>query len=140
MASNFYIKFEIGADIRFEALEKFFLELKKEKNGGYDADEGDWDPTDEEFELHFFNRLDDDARAWYHTDANPTGKWHFESMLYSILECEYLLNEIVREGERNGFLYYDPLAGPFGGTDSLKVLIQSFGHTVTFDSWNDSAR
>ncbi len=36
----------------------------------------------------------------------------------------------------HGILYYDPWAGPFGGSECLVALIESFGNMVTYDSWH----
>lgn len=67
---------------------------------------------------------------------NVPGNWDFESMIDSLFNGEYVLVDLVRESEEFGVLYYDPWAGPFGGSESMVQLIESFGHTVTFDSWH----
>ena len=65
------------------------------------------------------------------------GKWDFESMIDALFNGEYIFVDLVKENEKQGVLYYDPWSGPFGGSESLVALIESFGRTVTFDSWHE---
>ena len=73
-----------------------------------------------------------------HPFFQPPGNWHFESMLDSIFNGDYLLIDLVKEKSDRGCLYYDPHGFPFGGSDSLIELIRSFGNNIIYDSWNEN--
>lgn len=62
--------------------------------------------------------------------------WDFESMLYTVFQGDYELITIEVK-EAKGILFFDPGGFPFGGTESLVQLIESFGHQVTYDSWHE---
>lgn len=75
-----------------------------------------------------------------HPFFKTPGNWDFESMLDAIFNGDYVLIDLVREGENRGCLYYEPRAYPFGGSDSLIELISAFGNLVTYDSWHKKDR
>ncbi len=77
-----------------------------------------------------------------HPFFKTPGNWYFESMLDAILNGDYSLVALVKEGDKpngmaslRGCLYYNPRAYPFGGSGSLIELIESFGNQITYDSW-----
>ena len=164
---SFYLEFRIGSQRRFDALHRFFTALKSEKDQiikswDSDAEQDQYDPASEPKWLDF---LDDEAVEWFantfdynseegktyqqlwnltepeirlsHPMFRPPGNWDFESMVDSLFNGEYTLVDLAQESETDGILYYDPWAGPFGGSESLVALIESFGHSVTFDSWHE---
>ncbi len=147
-------------------LHRFFTELETEKDRiikSWDSDI-EQDQNDPAVEAKWLDFLDDEAVDWFtntfnfNSDEEKTyqelwkltapeirlshpmfklpGNWHFESMLDALFNGDYVFVDLVQESETNGVLYYDPLAWPFGGSESLVALIESFGHTVTFDSWH----
>jgi len=162
----FYIEFDIGSEARFHTLHRFFTALQAEKNrifksGDGRAQEADYHPAKAP---QWFNLLDDAAIEWFndnfdydseegrtywtlwdltspkirdsHPMFNVPRPWSFDSMIRSIFCGAYALVDLVKETESKGVLYYDPFSGPFGGTECLVVLIESFGHTVTYDYWH----
>lgn len=136
-----------------------FIEDAEEPDadGWEDAESACWtDLLDEEARAHFSRAFDyssDEGKTyralWELTDwrrrsdpiFNLPGPWNFESVIGSILSAEYLLLELELEpaqtGDAHGVLRYDPLAGPFGGTESLVQLVEGFGQRVVHDSWHD---
>lgn len=67
---------------------------------------------------------------------NTPGPWPFDSVIDSIYQGEYRLLGFVRPSPETAEFRYDPLAGPFGGTECLVQLIEAFGQWVTLDSWH----
>ncbi|NQX85448.1 MAG: hypothetical protein HRT67_06025 [Flavobacteriaceae bacterium] len=67
---------------------------------------------------------------------NTADNWSLDSMIYVIFQGDYELIKIEKSND-NGTLYYNPVGIPFGGTESLVQLIESFGNTVTYDSWHE---
>ncbi|NET50631.1 MAG: hypothetical protein F6K09_18455, partial [Merismopedia sp. SIO2A8] len=72
-----------------------------------------------------------------HPMFHVPGNWDFESMLDSLFNGEYYFFDLVKETDITAVLYYDPWAGPFGSSEAIVEWIESFGHSVTFDSWLD---
>jgi len=163
---HFYLEFKIGSQARFDALHRFFAALKSEKDRiitlpGSDAEQAQYDPVTDPKWLHF---LDEEAIEWFtnifdynseegktyqelwrltapevrlsHPMFRPPGNWDFESMIGSLFNGEYALVDLVQESAAKGILFYDPWAAPFGGSEALVALVESFGHAVTFDSWH----
>lgn len=160
----FRLDFEVVDPSRLPALRRLFDALKREKAAQFGAgadevergpDDPGWlDYLDDGARLHFKRALPldgEEARTyrqlWDLTDPalrnDPMftlpGPWDFESILESICNCEYLFVEISAVVQGKATLRYDPLAGPFGGTESLVQLVEAFGQKVTFDSWNEGA-
>ena len=127
---NFYIEFYVNDAERLGALQVFFDKLKSDKGNE------NREPDSDEVYVSYFELLDEDAKKWFDSPENEDG-WDFESMLSCLFIGEYSFTEIVRKSEKEAVLYYDPWAGPFGGTESIKVLIEAFGHIIMYDSWND---
>jgi hypothetical protein len=69
----------------------------------------------------------------FHSSTQPTGK------RFALFNGEYTLVDLILNDGSNGILYYDPWAFPFGGSESLVALIESFGHYVHFDSWHEGS-
>ncbi len=165
--STFYLEFEITASERFNALQRLFFALKAEKDkilkswdtaekaGQYDpANEPNWiDFLDEKAIIWFDDHIDPDSeegitfqKLWDLTEPENRwtdnmfvlpGNWDYESLIDSLFNGEYALIDLTCKSATQGELFYDPWAIPFGGTEALVALIESFGQTVTFDSWHE---
>lgn len=162
-----YLQFDVAAPTRLPALEKMFLALKQEKAILQELiddvpSEENFQP---ESEPNWIDYLDEEAIAWFadtfdyqsdegmvyqrlweltepdlrfdHPMFNFPGNWDFESMIDSLFHNECIYDELVRLSPAEGKLIYTPLAFPFGGSESLVALIESFGQIVTFDSWHE---
>ncbi len=162
----FRLELEICAPERLPALRRIFEALKRAKERQFqddaseDGSEG-WEDAespywanflDEEAKEHFARSFDfssEEGRTYmalleltHHsrrTDPifNTPGPWDFESVIDAILNGEYLLLDLVETDESQAVLRYDPLAGPFGGTESLVELVDGFGQRVIHDSWHE---
>jgi hypothetical protein len=164
-----YLEFTIGKKERFNSLHQLFSVIKREKDlifALWDSDDEkeSYDPTEEPNWIEF---LDDEAIEWFtnifdfngdeglvyqelwqltkpeircsHPMFNRPGNWDFESVLDSLFNGEYTLVDLILTDDSNGILYYDPWAFPFGGSEPLVALIESFGHYVHFDSWHEGS-
>jgi hypothetical protein len=162
----FYLEFTVEKKERFNSLYQLFSAIKREKDpifALWDSDKNkvSYDPTEE---LNWIEFLDDEAIEWFantfdfsgeeglvyqklwdltepkirltHPMFNLPGNWDFESVIDSIFNCEYTLVDLIFKDDANGILYYDPWAFPFGGSESLVTLVESFGHSVHFDSYH----
>ena len=69
-----------------------------------------------------------------HPFFKTPGNWDFESMLDAIFNGYYYLIDLTKEKDDRGCLYYQPTAYPFGGSDSLVELIESFGNKIIYNS------
>lgn len=161
----FFIEFQIGSQPRFDALRRFFLALKAEKDLNDQlafGEETDEDQNDSHQVPDWYQFLDLEAIEWFsdtfdfQSDEGKTyqklwdltapgirlahpmfslpGHWDFDSLIEALFEGEYVLINLIQEETTKGVLYYDPWAAPFGGTEPLVELIESFGNTATFDS------
>jgi hypothetical protein len=167
--TSFYLEFTIGTKERFNSLHQLFLALKYQKEllisdwdrndsiESYDSDkEPDWsDFLDKEAIEWFANTFDFDSdegvtyqKLWDLTEPairlahpmfNLPGNWNFESIIDSIFDSEYELVKLILINDNKGRLYYDPWAFPFGSSDSLVALIESFGHHVIFDAYREGS-
>ncbi len=161
----FFLEITIGGEIA--SLMRMFAVLQQDKDEYWKAafdSEGDgaqesWPAEDpkwigylNETALNYFGPAPDDEenriyqQLWKLTNPlvrlthpmfNRGEKWDFESMIEAIFNGEYTLDELRQLDEQRAVLLYDPWAGPFGGTDCLVALIESFGHRVTYDMWHD---
>lgn len=158
--NNFYIEYKIGETERNEKLETLFLKLKEEK---IKYSETGTEPSSEIED--WINYLDSDAKKWFskielkpnseqrkvynelwkltkpeirlkHPMFNTSDNWSLDSMIYVIFQGNYELIKIKKISDK-GVLYYNPKGMPFGGTESLVQLIESFGNTVIYDSWHE---
>ncbi len=165
----FYLEFTVGKKERFNSLSHLFSAIKREKNIIVESRDSDnekesHDPTKEPNWIEF---LDDEAIEYFsnifdfngeegliyqelwqlskpeirlsHPMFNLPGNWDFESVIDSIFDREYTLDNLILKDDSKGILYYEPWGFPFGGSESLVALIESFGHYVYFDSWNEGS-
>jgi hypothetical protein len=130
-SEEFFIAFA-GSAKQFALLSKFFSRLSGEKARLAEAEmvtehveQIVQDPT-------WIDLLDADAIDRLSRD----NAWSLEDVLECILLGEYALISVSHDGS-TGRLIYSPWSFPFGGTDSLKALVQTFGMQVTRDSFHD---
>jgi hypothetical protein len=127
----FYIAFE-GPTERAAMLRRIVEELASEKaahsDGSMIVDECELIIADPKW-LDF---LDPSALNLL-TDANH---WPLEDILECILRGEYELLG-VEFADNCGRLLYNPFSFPFGGTDSIKAIVEVFGLRVIRDSFHD---
>lgn len=160
-----YLEFDLNSPARFPALQNLFQALKSEKDkiiASWDDEAAAQDDPSSKPDWNQF--LDREAVAWFsdifdydseegqvyrklwdltspavrleHPMFHLPGNWDFESMIDAIFHGEYALVSLVKESDSAGVFYYSPYAYPFGGSECLVALIESFGNTVTFDSWH----
>jgi hypothetical protein len=156
---NFKLEYKIGEIKRNEKLKVLFLKLKEKK---YNYLKTGIEPSSEIED--WINYLDVDTKKWFekielkpnseqrkvyeqlwkltkpeirlkHPIFNTADHWAFDAMVYTIFQGDYELIDI-KESEDKGTLFYNPGGIPFGGTEVLVQLIESFGNTVTYDSWH----
>ena len=127
MAQPFSITFS-GSPDRFPILKRVFDRIREVKPQciGFDArgaviDDPAW-----------IDLLDDASI----TKMSEPDAWQLEDILDCMLTGEYDLLSVTFSDI--GRLEYDPHSFPFGGTDSMRALIESFGFSVTHDSCYDS--
>jgi len=130
VGEEFYIAF-IGSADRFAALSRFFDRLVATKSAISETPTSDGVQT-----------LVSDS-AWIDLLDNQAieiltreGAWALEDILDCVLQGEYALVGVTFDG-RSGRLIYEPWAYPFGGTDALKALVETFGLEVSRDSFHD---
>jgi hypothetical protein len=164
--TSFYLEFTVGTKARFNSLHQLFLALKQEKYliiSSSDVNDRieSYDPD------NWSDFLDDEAIEWFadtfdfsgdegatyqklwdltepavrlaHPMFNLPGNWDFESIIGSIFDSEYELVDLILVNDDKGRLYYDPWSFPFGSSDSLVALIESFGHHVIFDAYREGS-
>ncbi len=146
--------FEKLKEVKNDLMQDLYLEQRQNNSDDIDpVDNFPWkDYLDEEAVEWFANTFDFDSEEgmiyWQlleltepkiriqHPFFKTPGNWYFESMLDAIFNSDYSLIALVKEKENQGCLYYNPRAYPFGGSDSLVELIQSFGNKITYNSWH----
>jgi hypothetical protein len=141
-----FLEFEISDSARLEILMKVFAALQQAKKSGVFQGEAYWlDFFDETARSYFWwpteMEIHDWKRRW---DATPVSRrstneslktpWLFGSMIDAIHNGEYELVRCIPISEGVGRLLFQPLADPFGGTDALRILIESFGFRVIKES------
>ena len=161
----FFLEFTVGGEIA--SLAKMFAALKQSKDEyikevfedetdeaptSYPSDDPKWIGYLNETALQYFGEASDAEEEriynelWkltapmvrlYHPMFTRGQNWDFESMIDAIFNGDYTLDELRQLDENHAVLLYNPWAGPFGGTDCLVALIESFGHRVTYDLWHD---
>jgi hypothetical protein len=138
-----HVEFEITDAGRFSRLVTVFDALKRAK------ETGEW--RDDEYWLRFFDEsakttfwwptqeeLKYWERRWFSTpvpqrwtDPSLQTPWLFGSMIEAFETGEYELLGCRLISPSRGRIEFEPLAWPFGGTDCMKALIESFGFRVT---------
>lgn len=139
-----YFEFIVDYTHRFIMLKKLFYALKDAKNNKtLDCENPNWlDYFDEEAFSHFWwpseKELKDYWELYYSiptpqrfTDERLKTGWGFESMLYAIEtgEYEFLTCELI--SDNIGRLEFDTWSWPYGSSDAIRTLIESFGFKIT---------
>ena len=118
------------------AAEPHWIEFLDETALEWFADTFDYNSEEGKTFQQLWNLTSPEIRSSHEMFHLP-GNWDFESMIDSLFNGEYAFVDLVKETKTSGVLYYAPWAGPFGGSESMVALIESFGNTVTFDSWHE---
>ena len=129
MAQPLFIAFT-GSPDRFPILKRVFDRIRdvKPQCNGLDFDARGTvidDPA-------WVDLLDDASIA----KMSEPDAWQLEDILDCMLTGEYDLLSVTFSDA--GRLEYDPHSFPFGGTDPMRALLESFGFSVTHDSCYDS--
>jgi hypothetical protein len=139
-----YVEFAVNDAERFQALCTVFEALKHDKDAGVFREDAEWFVLfDQEVLSHFWwpsaEELAEFRRRWEAASveerfSDPSflpPAWDFLSMIdafkngeYEFLACRMITADRARL-EFNSFAY------PYGGTASMKALIEAFGFTVT---------
>ncbi|WP_196888332.1 hypothetical protein [Aureivirga sp. CE67] len=128
MKENFYISFKIENSVRLKALEKLLKRVNEEKTIYFETF------VEPPSELEFWEEYLDQKTLNHFNQKNI--HWDFDSILHTIINGEYEFLEIEKK-DNISYLYYNPFSCPFGGTESIKAMIEGFGAEVLYDSWND---
>ena len=138
-----FIEFEILETSRFELLCHVFEALSRAKKSGDFHDDDYWlGFFDNAAKSYFWWPTNDEISDWkLRWDATPVDEritepglqipWLFGSMIDAIRETEFELARCVSISDTIGRLEFLPHTGPYGGPDSLRALIESFGFQVT---------
>jgi hypothetical protein len=127
------IEFSAQPGERFEQLRTAFEALKTAKaDNSFEDEDPAW--------LRYF---DDDARRFFLWSDTCIGKpegttwgksgWYFWSMIHALYNGEYDLHSCEMVSAGRAELRFCEHAYPFGGTASLRVLIECFGFTPQRD-------
>lgn len=138
-----YIEFIIRDKEAYERLSTVVEKLKQEKAQGT-LDPGDeswktlfgaealknfWWPTEEEFDAYqrlYFSTPPDERAA--HPGLQPP--WDFESLIEAIKNGNYQLTGCTKKETSIARLEFAPFSHPYGGSESLQALVESFGHKI----------
>jgi hypothetical protein len=140
--SDFYVEFEIASEEQLDKLSEVFAALVAAKTGD------DW--KDDPYWLVFFDDaakrnfwwptdavLKDWGRRWSSTpletrwtDPSLRTKWLFGSLIDAFCNGEYDLLGCRQTSDGRGRIEFDPYGWPYGGTECMRVLAESFGHRV----------
>jgi hypothetical protein len=135
-----YLKFKVADDKRFTALERVVGELIIEGTSESKRSEDEWKSFFDESAFKSFWWPSDEERkewekVWFRTPYQERHKilptrWDFGSMIETIISNEWLLVGIRKLSTNEAIIEFDPQAYPFGGTNCLVALAESFGHQV----------
>jgi hypothetical protein len=147
--SQYFIKFRVASQERFQALSRVFEVLRQEKLKLPQEDiqkrdimiekfiDDIFDLFDEQSLHHFWwpsnEEVNDHVKRWQaspisqrFTDPTLKTPWDFSSMIDSLLTGEYELLSCTLLTSTLGLLTFSPYSLPYGGSDAMKALIQSF--------------
>jgi len=130
MTQPFFVAFA-GPPDRFPILERVFNHIRSIKPQCVDLD---FDARGAVIDDPAWLDLLDDASV-INALTSPDA-WALEDILDSMLTGEHTLLSVTFSDA--GRLEYDPHSFPFGGTDPIGALTETFGFSVTHDSCYDS--
>ncbi|MDK1311315.1 hypothetical protein [Pseudoalteromonas ardens] len=136
-----HVKFHAQDDESLARLTSFFELMKNEK----DSSEGPDEMKLNEFlsnseKRHFWDPSNEELKEWQNFWAEtaveirlspkmPLPPWDLESMYAALWDGDYDLVSITKENECH-HLNFHPHDYPYGGTESMVVLVSCFGHSV----------
>lgn len=138
---TFYVAFDIDDSGRFESLCAAFEAIKHDKESDNWRSEEDWLAVfNEEALAQFWWPTKEEREAFWEAywgspvperwNVEPPS-WDFLSMIDSLKNGEYTLLACRMVDEHSGQIEFDPQSFPFGGTESLQMLVRAFGFEVT---------
>jgi hypothetical protein len=137
-----YIKFGIAGEESFQRLASVVRELADDRNSGRRRDDAEWRKlfTENDLQSFWWPTLPERQEWWDHWWSTPVPErlsygmprppWDFDSMIDAIFNAEYVLLGVRRLTVSEAVLEFDPQAWPYGGADSLRALVRSFGHQI----------
>jgi hypothetical protein len=140
--SSGYIKFEIASEDSLERLSRVIDELEADKTADEPRSDAEWLKlfTDEELRSFWWPTpaqikeweafQDSSPLSLKNSRDMPSPPWNFYAMIDRIFDGEYTLEGIKRLSATEAQLEFSPEAFPYGGTQPLRVLIRTFGHTI----------
>lgn len=138
-----FVDFSVVNEAGLSRLERVIAELARQKKGDAVRAEDFWLQYFTECDRNKFwwpseNQLELWNKFWFstplpqrHSPEMPAPNWDFGSMIDAILDGEYGLVGVRKFDAETARLEIDPYAYPYGGMDALRMLVRSFGHTVT---------
>ena len=140
--SSFYVEFAFLDESRFNGLQIAFERIRQAK------DKGDWE--DDNYWLQYFDdaarecfwwptqlEIEDWQRRWFSTaveqrftEPSLRTPWIFGSMIDAFRNGEYELLACQKMSDSVGRLEFLPHSYPYGGTDCMVALVESFGCRV----------
>lgn len=156
----FYIDYDFDNKERHDKFEIIFQKIKEVKEEYYQS-ESEISYEDEDWTVY----LDEEAKDWFnkieltpnseqrkvydalwkltkpeirqkHPIFNTADNWDYDSVIEVVFQGDYQLIK-VEKSINKGTLFFDPGGFPFGGTEALVQLIESFGNKVTYDHWHE---
>lgn len=140
---DFYVEFEVGSEEGYRRLDAVVTALATAKRTDDFQDDPYW--------LAFFNEAERSG-FWWPTEAElrewsqrwkaaPVDQrlsdpafqppaWDFGSMIDAFRNGGYELIGCERRSPQVGRLGFEPFGWPYGGTGSMRALIEAFGHRV----------
>lgn len=143
----FFIEFEVVREDRYPPLVGVVEALRLAKQEDVWPDDDFWLTLfDAEARSYFWWPTAADLAAYPHRwGATPASErpydptletpWDFGSMIDAFRNGEYEILGCRRSSPTTARLDFDPYAGPFGGTECMRALVEAFGHRVLHDSW-----
>jgi hypothetical protein len=136
-----YIEFQPKNDESLLRIKHLFEIIKSAKESDEQAKlESTINDFSESEKSYFWNPTPKELAQWNaEYFATPVSKrdlpemlmpqWTLDSMLEAFWNCEYQLVSVIEENNAH-YLMFIPLSFPYGGTESLVVFTECFGHTV----------
>jgi hypothetical protein len=136
-----YIEFQSKDDESFRRMKYLFEIIKSAKESGeYTALESTINDFSESEQSFFWNPTQEELaqlnEEYFATSVSKRDssdilepQWTLDSMLEAFWNCDYQLAAIIKENNAQ-YLMFNPLSFPYGGTESLVIFTECFGHTV----------
>ncbi len=137
-----YIDFSIHDEVSLKSLMTVVDEFKEQMKGHSNKADEHWLPYFREANLNEFWWPDKkELELWHKFSADsiandrynafsPAPRLDFGSMVECILVSEYEIIRIKKLSNDIGRLEFSAYAYPYGGTEPLRMLIRSFGHSI----------